>query len=54
MKLSAAYKRPTLVGRRGPDGKIKGSIRGISNTPMGSMRDFLLGSTLFEYVSGHD
>ena len=54
MKLSASYKRPTLVGRRGADGKIKGSIRGISNTPMGSMRDFLLGSTLFEYVSGHD
>lgn len=54
MKLSAAYKRPTLVGRRGADGKIKGSIRGISNTPMGSMRDFLLGSLLFEYVSGHD
>lgn len=52
MKLSAAYKRPTLVGRRGRDGKIKGSIRGISNTPMGSMRDFLLSSNLFEYVSG--
>lgn len=54
MKLSAAYKRPTLVGRCGADGKIKGSIRGISNTPMGSMRDFLLSSLLFEYVSGHD
>lgn len=54
MKLSATYKRPTLVGRRGSDGKIKGSIRGISNTPMGSMRDFLLNSELFEYVSGHD
>jgi hypothetical protein len=54
MKLSAAHKRPTLVGRRGPDGKIKGSIRGLSNSSMGSMRDFLLSSLLFEYVSGHD
>lgn len=54
MKLVSAYKRPCLIGRCGPDGKIKGSIRGISNTPMGSMRDFLLRSELFDFISGHD
>ena len=54
MKLSSKYQRPTLLGRLGPDGNIKGSIRGLSNCDMGSMRDFLLGSELFEYVSGHD
>lgn len=54
MKLSSKYQRPTLLGRLGPDGNIKGSIRGLSNCDMGSMRDFLLSSNLFEYVSGHD
>lgn len=52
-KLSAQYKRPTLIGRKGQDGKIKGSIRGLNNSELTSLRDFLLSSKLFDYVSGH-
>lgn len=54
MKLSAHHKHPTLLGRLNKEGDIKGSIRGLNNSDMGSFRDMLLGSGLFEYVSGHD
>ena len=54
MKLSAHHKPPTLLGRLNKEGDIKGSIRGLNNSDMGSFRDMLLGSGLFEYVSGHD
>ena len=54
MKLSAHHKHPTLLGRVNKEGDIKGSIRGLNNSDMGSFRDMLLGSGLFEYVSGHD
>ena len=54
MKLSAKYKHPTLLGRRGPDGKIKGSVRGINDGELESTRDYLLDTGLFEYCSGHD
>ena len=54
MKLSAHHKHPTLLGRLNSEGDIKGSIRGLNNSDMGSFRDMLLGSGLFEYVSGHD
>ena len=54
MKLSAKYKHPTLLGRRGPDGKIKGSVRGINDGELSSTRDFLLNTGLLDYCSGHD
>lgn len=54
MKLAAKYKHPTLLGRRGPDGKIKGSVRGINDGELESTRDFLLNTGLFDYCSGHD
>lgn len=54
MKLSAHHKHPTLLGRLNSEGNVKGSIRGLNNSDMGSFRDMLLGSGLFEYVSGHD
>lgn len=53
-KCAAKYNHPTLIGRKNKEGIIKGSIRGLPNTEMGSFRDFLLSSELFEFVSGHD
>ena len=54
MKLSSKYKRPTMLGRKCPDNKIKGSIRGLQNCAMGSMREFLLSTNYMDYVEGHD
>ncbi len=54
MKLAAKYKKPTIVARLNNEGHIKGSIRGVNNSPMPSFKDFLLQSHLFEYVQGHN
>lgn len=53
MRLAAKYKRPTLVGRVNTEGVMKGSIRNPSNSPIASLRDFLLSSEMFEFVQGH-
>lgn len=53
MKLSAKYKKPTIIGRLGWDGNIKGSIRGLSNCALTDFKAFLTASGLFEYVQGH-
>ena len=53
MKLSSKYKKPTIIGRLGPDGMIKGSIRGLSNCELTDFKQFLTESGLFDYVSGH-
>lgn len=53
MRLAAKYKRPTLVGRVNSDGVMKGSIRNPSNSPIVSLKDFLLESEMFEFVQGH-
>ena len=53
MKLSQKYKKPTIIGRLGKDGMIKGSIRGLSNCELVDFKEFLTGSGLFEYVQGH-
>lgn len=52
MKLSQRFRHPTMVGRLGPDGYIKGSIRGLSNCELTSFKDFLTHSNLFQYVQG--
>lgn len=53
MRLAAKYKRPTLVGRVNTEGVMKGSIRNPSNSPIASLKDFLLSSNMFEFVQGH-
>lgn len=53
MKLSQKYKKPTIIGRLGKDGMIKGSIRGLSNCELTDFKEFLTESGLFEYVQGH-
>ena len=54
MKLASKYNLPTLLGRTNEDGEIKGSIRGMNNSELTSLRDFLLGSGYVEWVTGHD
>lgn len=53
MILAKKYGKPTLVGRLGADGYIKGSIRGLDNSPISSLKDFLEELDLFSYVQGH-
>lgn len=53
MKLSAKYKKPTIVARLNDQGYDRGSIRGVNNSPLPSFKDFLTQSGLFEYVQGH-
>lgn len=52
-QLSARYHKPTMIGREGPDGMIKGSIRGLSQSALTSFKDYLLDTGLFDYVQGH-
>lgn len=54
MQLSQRYKRPTIVARLNDQGYIRGSIRGLSNSEMGSFKAYLDSTGLFEYVQGHD
>ena len=54
MKLSAKYKKPTIVARLGADGYNKGSMRGLNQSELTSFKEFLEASSMFEYVAGHD
>lgn len=54
MKLSAQYKKPTIVARKCPDGINKGSMRGLNQSELRSFKEFLEGSGLFTLVAGHD
>lgn len=54
MQLVAKYGKPTLVGRKGADGVVKGSIRGMNDSALPSLKDYLQSTTLFNYVEGHD
>ena len=51
-QLSARYHKPTMIGRKGPDGMIKGSIRGLSQSTLTSFKDYLLDTSLLDYVQG--
>jgi len=52
--LVSKYNMPTIVARLGEDGYIKGSIRGVNDSPLPSFKNFLEESGFFQYVSGHD
>lgn len=54
MKLSAKFKRPTIVARLNKEGFDRGSMRGMNQSELASFKDFLEKSDMFEYVSGHD
>ena len=54
MKLSAKYKRPTIVARLNKEGFDRGSMRGLNQSELTSFKEFLDKSGLFEYVQGHD
>ena len=53
MRLSQKFKKPTIIVRPNPAGYLRGSIRGVQNSPMDDFRQFLVESELCEYVSGH-
>lgn len=53
MQLSAKYKKPTIVARLNEEGYIRGSMRGLSNSPLTDFKEFLMNSGYFEYVMGH-
>ncbi len=54
MQLSQRYKKPTIVARLNPEGYVRGSIRGLVNSELGSFKAYLDSTGLFEYVQGHD
>ena len=54
MKISAKYKKPTLVLRENKDGILKGSARGVNNGPLVSLKNYLSSTGLFNYCTGHD
>lgn len=54
MKLSAKFKRPTIVARLNNEGYNRGSMRGLNQSQLVSFKDFLTESGMFEYVQGHD
>lgn len=54
MKCVARYHKPTLLLRECDDGNLKGSARAEANTDMGSFKDYLEHTNLFEYTAGHD
>lgn len=53
MRLSAKFKKPTIIVRLNSEGYLRGSIRGLSNSPLPDFKQFLIDSSLFEYVAGH-
>ena len=53
MRLSAKFKKPTIIVRLNDEGYFRGSMRGVNNSPLANFKQFLTDSGLFEYVSGH-
>ncbi len=54
MKLSAKYKKPTIVARLNDEGEIKGSSRGLNDSELKSFKDFMDESGFFTFTAGHD
>lgn len=54
MKLSAEFKRPTIVARLNDEGYDRGSIRGLNDSEFNMFKTFLTDSGYFEYVLGHE
>ena len=54
MKLSAKYKKPTIVARLNDEGEIKGSSRGLNESELTSFKNFMDQSGYFTFTAGHD
>ena len=54
MRLSAKYKRPTIVARLNDEGEIKGSSRGLNESELTSFKNFMDESGYFTFTAGHD
>ena len=54
MKLSAKYKKPTIVARLNEEGEIKGSSRGLNDSELTSFKNFMDESGYFTFTAGHD
>ena len=54
MKLSAKYKKPTIVARLNDEGEIKGSSRGLNDSELVSFKNFMDDSGFFTFTAGHD
>jgi len=54
MKLSAKYKKPTIVARLNEEGEIKGSSRGLNESELTSFKNFMDNSGYFTFTAGHD
>ena len=54
MKLSAKYKKPTIVARLNDEGEIKGSSRGLNESELTSFKNFMNNSGYFTFTAGHD
>ena len=52
MKLSAKYKKPTIVARLNDDGEIKGSSRGLNDSELTSFKNFMDESGYFTFTAG--
>ena len=54
VKLSAKYKKPTIVARLNNEGEIKGSSRGLNESELTSFKNFMDNSGYFTFTAGHD
>ena len=54
MRLSARYKRPTIVARVNDEGEVKGSQRGLNESELKSFKNFLDESGYCTFTAGHD
>lgn len=52
MQLVSKYKKPVCVVRENPEGFLKGSARGVNNSPISDLRQFFINSNYFEYAMG--
>ena len=52
MKCCSKYNRPTLVVRAGSEGISRGSLRGVNNSKLESLKDYLESTGLCEYCAG--
>lgn len=53
MKCCSRYDKPTLVLRTNNEGIARGSLRGVNNSKLESLKDYLEGTGLCEYCAGH-
>ena len=53
MELVQRYNKPVLLGRLNNEGYVRGSIRGLNDSDLISLKDLLEDSKCFEYVQGH-